>query len=199
MQDELRCARCGDMERALEVIQGENDKLAAENAGLTLQLKRAAQAEHGIRQQMKRMLDDDTADDETIRSLIEFWKRRLGHPRAKAPKSGKRWKVVKGALRHHTAEELRLAIEGLALVPYVGAGGRRAQGSEDQRYDEVEYAIGDEVRVKQMRRRFELAQDLSVQNASVLWETWQSVAALERVYAALVLSAAVKVEDREVA
>ena len=119
-------------------------------AGRELQLRRAGQAEVALRRELDRTREE-APDGETVRVILNYWKRKLGHPRAKSPLTGKRAQVVRKALRENKAEEIMEAIDGLALVPFVGDGGRRPTGTPEQRYDELEIALRDETSVRRFR------------------------------------------------
>jgi hypothetical protein len=69
---------------------------------------------------------------------IQYWRDRCNHPRARS--GGRRITVVLARLRDdppHTLEDLRRAIDGAALKPYVGSKGRAATGKASERYDDL--------------------------------------------------------------
>lgn len=75
-----------------------------------------------------------------ILRLIEHWKTATGHPRAKT--SSDRFDIVKARLKEgYSAEEIELAIEGLAGYPYVTSSGRAKTGPRKDRHDRLGIAL----------------------------------------------------------
>ena len=196
-QPHLGCAKCAEKDEVIRTLSDQQAEQATEIAGLQLQLRRAGQAEVALRNQLNQATEADTEHDVEIRTLCDAWKRLLGHPKAKAPKTGKRWKVAKAALRHHSAEECMEAIQGLALLPYVGPKGRVATGDEKQRFDDLEHCLGDETKVDRFRGYWLRAQEAAELGTEAMFDTWQKVSALEVHWSGLVLGAAVRREQEQ--
>lgn len=183
--DQHKCEGCGALQASLQTIQQQNNQLAEENAALSHQLRRAGMAEMALRRQLEKTLEDEP-EAEQIRSIITYWKVKLGHPRAKAPMGGKRAKIVRAALRTHSVTELKQAIDGLALLPYVTDKGRRPTGEPSQRYDDLEYALKDEQRIERFRAYWDRAMRADVWRR---YEAWEMVSAVADRYADLLMRA----------
>lgn len=75
-----------------------------------------------------------------VKRLIELWKEKTNHPRARI--SADRFDMVKARLAEgYEVEEVELAIEGLAAYPYVNAKGRSATGKRSERHDRLGIAL----------------------------------------------------------
>ena len=196
-QPELGCAVCAQKDDVIRTLSGELDEQAIEISGLQQQLRRAGKAEHMLRVQLDQAHEKDTDEDMVIRTLCDAWKRLLGHPRAKTPKTGKRWKVAKAALRHHSAQECLEAIHGLALLPYVGPKGRAATGEEKQRYDELEHCLRDEATVDRFIGYWRRASTAAVDETDAIFDGYFKVAALHSHWVGLVLGARCRREWHE--
>lgn len=160
-------------------MQEQFEQQAREIAGLQQQLRRAGAAEMALRNELAKVREDEPEAQE-IRAVLNHWKRRLGHPKAKCPLTGKRAKVVRAALRSHSLAELLEAVDGLALRPFAGPHGRHAiLKPGDRRYDDVEHALGDEKRIQEHREFWARAQASSIEQRL---QAWQSVAAVEQRY-----------------
>lgn len=200
MTDQLVCARCQPLEalvveyedKLLELGQ-HISMLEDQLAGRERQLRREGATVVSLQRELSRVREEEP-ESETIRTVLEHWRRVTGRTKqTKIGMSTSRAQVVRKALKFHTPEELVEALDGLALLPYVGAHGRKAVGDESERYDEVKHALRDEETVDRFisyrRRAVETA------DSQRMFDTWQRIAALERAYAALVLTAACKREE----
>lgn len=168
---------------ALAALQAELNEAHQEIAGLQQQLRRAGSAEMALRRELNRVREDEPQAQE-VRAVLDHWKRRLGHPKAKCPLTGKRAKVVRLALRSHSLAEVLEAVDGLALVPFVGARGRKQQGEPHERHDDVEHCLGDEQRIMRFRGYLQRARGTTVERRL---ELWRQACALEAAYLELLL------------
>lgn len=118
-----------------------------ENAETELRVQRRANV--ALRNQNAAMREDEP-EAEAIREVLDYWKARLKHPRAKTPLSGERAAKVRARLRDgFTVQRLKRAVDGCALMPYVGAGGRKPFGKPSERHDDLELICRNEVKVRQ--------------------------------------------------
>jgi hypothetical protein len=123
--------------------------MGLELEGMRLQNRQAVRR---IAEQARQINDiqevDPKADD--IREVVEYWKMRLGHPKTRFSIHDSRADAVRNALKFRDKEDLLLAIDGLALLPYVGEKGRTsnplAPGAE--RHDRIGIALGANGRLK---------------------------------------------------
>jgi hypothetical protein len=178
---------CDDCQKLLN----ENEELTNEVSGLLSQVRQQARREQALTRELTKLRSDDPASAE-IEIVLANWKHHTGHPKAKTPVGGKRWVVVKKALKDHTLEELLEAIEGLALVPYVGNHGRKTDGKPSERYDDVEHALRDETTIARFRSYRARALKAS---SSVLLDVYAAVGATETLYASAVLGALAREEN----
>lgn len=162
---EIGVEGCPDCLQAAELNERLGHELAAQQGIARREAMRAMAAER----RLSEMREDDP-DSEQIRSILELWRELTGHKRAKIPASGKRWAAVKRALKDHTEGEVIEAIEGLALFPYVGAHGRKPDGVEKERYDDVEHALRDEITIQRFRSYRNRAKGASFE---AVWEMWE--------------------------
>lgn len=76
-----------------------------------------------------------------ILRVIEHWKTATGHPKARD--TADRFDVVKARFNEgYTEEQLLLAVDGIAALPYVGKEGRKANGTRKERHDRLGIALG---------------------------------------------------------
>jgi hypothetical protein len=172
-------------------LLSENEHLTEEISGLLYTTRKQAASIAALTRELRKTHADDPTATE-IEIVLANWKHHTGHPKAKTPVGGKRWVVVKKALKDHTLEELLEAIEGLGLVPYVGNHGRKTDGKPSERYDDVEHALRDETTIARFRSYRARALKAS---SSVLLDVYAAVGATETLYASAVLSALAREED----
>lgn len=160
------CRQCKELEADLaetrQLLAKAHDDLMGQTQTVTVQGKEIGK--------LKRELSSETTPlAQDVRRVLEFWQRK--HPRANIDPAGSRAKVVRGAMKlGHTdpplacpvhdlladgekrdkdarctvADELIEALEGLALMPFVGPHGRCAEGGRGtRRFDGIEYALTD--------------------------------------------------------
>lgn len=140
------CERCTQLEALLKNAEHDIAELGAQLAGVQIQARRAGQAEVAIRRQLQEAMEADPKSEE-IRDVLNHWQ--AHHPRAKCPTGGKRFVVVKKALKlGFDVDQLKVALDGLRQFPYVGPGGRKATGDKSERYDDVEHALRDEATIE---------------------------------------------------
>lgn len=169
------CERCDDLEQQNRELAEMNAELSEEVSGLMIQVRKQAGREAALARELRAVFEADPRAEE-IREVLEAWKRLLGHKRAKCPADGKRYKLVRAALRSHTKEELIEALEGLALVPFVGAHGRKPNGKKHERYDDVEHALRDEVTIQRCRGYRERARRASFESLHEVYKASEATA-----------------------
>lgn len=138
------------MDEKYASLLAENEALTEEISGLLDTTRRQGREVVALKRELNRATESDPKSQD-VRGVLDAWKRLCGHPRAKCPTDGKAWKVTLRAMRHHSRQEVMEAIEGLALMPYVGAHGRQAAGKPSDRYDDVEHALKDETTIRRFR------------------------------------------------
>jgi hypothetical protein len=135
----IRCEHCGfESERYKEALALKEDALRdAENElrakrGIITRLKKSRDA--------RPELDPHAAEAQAI---FDYWRSRLA-PSAREF-TGKRWENVIARLRAgHSVDEIKRAIDGCALRPYVTNNGREAEGKSHQRQVDLELICRDE-------------------------------------------------------
>ncbi len=138
-----------------------NEALLTENAGLTdeisgyMRTNRTQSRQIGALSAELRKLSAADPRSADIQTVLVNWQNLTGRKRAAIDPSTKRWRMVATALkREHGVqgmdgqERCIHAVEGVALLPYVGTHGRQAHGKPSRRYDDVQYALGDESMVE---------------------------------------------------
>lgn len=137
----------------LRVIDG--DGLIVEERGCSrcelVQMDDLENAEDEIRRLLRRIAALERDEDEKrkrdpqrkkILRVIEHWKTATNHPKAKTD-AVDRFDMVKARLKEgFTEEELLLAVDGIAAMPYVGNEGRKATGTRKERHDRLGIALG---------------------------------------------------------
>lgn len=142
------CPGCQQLLGLLGTAEDANTELGRQVAGLERLLKRSGMAEVALKQELDRQREEEPEADE-IRAVLTHWKLRLGHTRAKTPLAGARANKVRARLRERfTVADLKLAIDGCAKLPYVGAGGRKAAGKPKERFDDLTLICRDESSVE---------------------------------------------------
>jgi hypothetical protein len=195
-QDALVCARCqpaeqriAELEQALQSLSDENDQLGQELAGARRTVRTLERQITKLSTDLDRAHETDPRSVE-IKVILEYWKLKTGHKRAKTPLTGERAKLVKGKLRTYKAGELMEAIDGLALLPYVRDGKRVAYGHPSERYDDIDHALGTEKRIETHRRKFKEARQVAENgDPAVLWERHDHYAAMAHNYMQLMIQA----------
>ena len=148
----LSCERCAQLEELLRQAEDNLAELGLQRAGLELNLRRAGSAELALRRELEQHREDDPASQE-VRRLLDYWKLKLNHPKAKTPLSGGRAKLVLKAMRMgYKPDQIRQAIDGLAKLPYVRAGGRKPDGAERERFDDLGHCLKDEATIERFIR-----------------------------------------------
>jgi hypothetical protein len=146
------CAQCEEYREMLVTAEEANSELARQVAGLHGLLTRSGKTEVALRTELARQREEEP-EAEAIRAVLNHWKVKLNHPKAKTPLGGERAKKVRARLRERfTVEDLKLAVDGCAKVPFVGAGGRRATGTDRERHDDLKLICQDESTVERFMR-----------------------------------------------
>lgn len=110
------------------------------NAGLRATVDKQARAIGVLERKLSADDPEQHPQRAEINALIERWKERLGHPKAKASKD--RFDLIKARLKDgYTVEQIELAIDGLAAFPYVVNAQRSATGKDSQRYDQLKHCL----------------------------------------------------------
>lgn len=139
------CERCSELER-------ENALLQTDLGNANHKLNVAWRAEQKAKNELKAGKDREPTDPE-VQEVLEYWIGRLGkRTTTKIPPSGGRAKKVKWALHNgFTTGEIKLAIDGLARMPYVWDHGkykkRMAYGTSKQRSDDITACLYDELAI----------------------------------------------------
>ncbi len=136
------CEQCARL--AVELRQANHDVAVAET-----ELRRQRRSIGALRAQLADK-HRTAPNAEEVRRVLEHWQHKL-MPRAEIPLDGKRADLVRKQLRNFDADTLCLAVDGLAMVPFVGAHGRQAHdGPDAKRHADVSHFCGDEERVQRM-------------------------------------------------
>jgi hypothetical protein len=173
---DAHCPRCEAERRRADAVQDDLDgawrDVRSKNrriGALEAELAKQAEADPGAQE---------------VKGVLRHWIEALGkNPKTtKIPLDGKRAKVVRGALKDHSPEECREAIDGLATKRFAGPGGRhRIKAPGTKLFDDIHYALGDESTIERCRgyladakseaeeaeeklkaKRWELARDLNL-------------------------------------
>jgi hypothetical protein len=104
-----------------------------------------------VRAQLTKLRTVDP-DAETIMGLMEYWRERCRHPRARLPVDGARWEKTKARLADFEVGELREAIDACAAYPFMGRFGVRycEPGPDRKRRDELTLIFRDERHVEEL-------------------------------------------------
>lgn len=148
------CERCKAHHDRAEAIH--RDLLAAE-ASLRRERSRAQALEGELRQRA----EADPKSKE-VRAVLEHWQRACGHERAAVPMTGARAKAVRSMLRIPKFDEafLRRAVDGAALLPFVGPQGRQGDDSHGaNRHDDITLICRDEQHVERFEGYVAAAQE----------------------------------------
>jgi len=180
------CTHCDELRALLR----ESEAALAEQCELREaaehQARRSGMAELRLQAELDGYHETKDPKRHDIQRILRHWQQKTGHPKSSIALSGKRAKVVRAALRHHKPDACLEALDGLAHYPYVGQKGRAPTGLPEQRYDDVEHALGDEVRIDRARR---LAQTIAGASSALLGALWQEINATERAYFAAYMNA----------
>lgn len=114
-------------------------------------------AEHDLRKaraKIKRLERDKQAERDgdpersTIEALFRHWQVRTGKHKSKLTPD--RFDAIKQALKLYSAEQLELAIEGIAAFPFVVNGDRVPAGPENMRHMDVTLAVSVGKRIEKL-------------------------------------------------
>lgn len=158
----------------------ENEELTDEISGLLDTTRRQGREIVGLKNELRQRDADDPSHVE-VRILLENWKRLNGKTdRCIIAPGSKRWKIAKAALkREDCLQDCIESIEGYALLPYVVGGQRRGNGKPSERYDDLEYALGDETRVDKGRKYRAMALGA---DEPALFRAWKAADATKDLY-----------------
>jgi hypothetical protein len=162
---DITCLHCAEKDSELErkadiikALQLELNKSMEAEADALASAKAAGNALRTAKAQITRQAKED-ADAEKVQALLDFWLE--SHPKAQCPPGGKRWEVCKKALvlmRDDEAGPVAAcleALEGLRLFPFMDMKTFQRHpentGRNLKRKDDVEHALGDEVRIAKAR------------------------------------------------
>jgi hypothetical protein len=197
-QPELLCTRCQDQAVRISELEAALRSLSDELEARSVELAGARSTQITLERQITKLRTDLSraaeADpkSEQIRGILDYWKVKTGHTRARVPLTGERAKLVKGKLRTYKVAELMEAIDGLSLLPYVRNGKRVAYGHSTERYDQLDHCIGDEKRIENNRRTYLRAQEAAEGDLTLLWDAHAHYSAMCTNYMQLILEAACK-------
>lgn len=102
-----------------------------------------------LKAELAKAQEEEPEHDE-VRELLLLWKAlTLRNAKTDIKPGGKRYKLVKTAVKRWGRERCENAIQGLALKPYAGPRGRsHVEYPGSKKYADVEHALGDEVRME---------------------------------------------------
>ena len=124
-----------DLEDRIAGLKVTIDKQAREIGRLTRKLEAEDPQEHHPKRR-------------EISELIDYWKQQTGHTNSRNSKD--RFDLVRARLKDgYDFPTLRLAIDGLAALPYVVNAQRRSEGKPSQRYDQLTHALKSGEKVEQ--------------------------------------------------
>jgi aminopeptidase N len=131
---------------------------------IEVDLQNAEVVIRNLRRQITRLENDaerevaKKRDGKLIEDIAAYWRETCGHPKAKVSMDGKRadaiWARLTQKPKAFSVDELKRAVYGCSLFPYVGQGGRVRAGTPKQRFDDLELICRDE---KSVERFIELA------------------------------------------
>lgn len=164
----------------------ENEQLSEEVSGLMSTTRKQARSIAGLERELRRVRREEPGAKD-IEFVLTRWKRLTGHAQAKTPPDGKRWKLVRHAIKEYgTLQEVLEAIEGLVLAPYMHYGKRALTGPESERRDDIEHALSTETRFEDCRSVALRARGATVEQ---LLSAQRMVAAQDALYARILLDA----------
>jgi hypothetical protein len=189
-------------------LLSENEHLTEEVSGLLYTTRKHAASIAALKRELRK---ERAADPESqrIRVLLARWQTLTGHvsKQVNVEPGGARWEAVRKTMKHYAKllepgevdALIDEALQGLALMPYVGEhGGRAPTGHPARRYDEPRHALldknskVDEGKIEAMRLVKARAGKAS---SSVLLDVYAAVGATETLYATAVLDALAREED----
>jgi hypothetical protein len=168
--------------------------MAAEREGLQLQLRRAGRVEAQLRKEIDQIKEDDPKAAD-IREIVDHWKKKLGHPKIKFSIHDGRADIVRKALKHRDKEELIKAIDGLALLPYVGPQGRTANPNGATRHDRLGLVFKDVETIDRFMAYAERAETQAERDPNRLWAKYEELNAHAMAYMDLVMAALTRREN----
>jgi hypothetical protein len=126
------------MAEALALLATYEDTLHGHEQTIAWQSGKIGRLERELREETDPQAHPQRAE---IQRLIERWRRGTKHPRAKVSKD--RIDLVRGRLKDgYSIEEIELAIDGLAALPYVRNGQRVREGHASELHDRLGIALG---------------------------------------------------------
>lgn len=142
-----------DHESLLEIIETlqTSEAIALEDRDLADRECRRLRLEAArLRKELQDVREADPKS-QLIREVCDYWVKTLGKTkRTKTPTNGARWIKVRARLNDNfTAADLKKAIDGCALMPFVGPHGRQpTETSGAKRHDDLELICRDETTVE---------------------------------------------------
>lgn len=209
-QPELVCARCqpteaenAQLRQALLSMQQENTDLASELAGARATLRTIERQKAALQAELTKAREDNPRVKE-IMGFQEFWKVTTGATTARISSKGKRFKDVEQAFLIANADELREAVRGALLKPWVSFGRRYVtRPTEDRKvYEKAEIKlslydiVGSDDKIETHRKIFREAQAAADTHPDIVVELWRRAAAQEAEYFGLVMKIAAA-KDRD--
>jgi hypothetical protein len=143
----------GTGEIRIAALMAAYDEKCEENAALDFKIRQAARSEVALRKELaKQHMDDPRAAQ--IREVLEYWIVRCHKSsRTKVPMDGVRAQRVRSRMNQgFKVEDLKLAIDGCALKPFVGPMGRVGENVPGtKREDDLELILRDEKYVERFQ------------------------------------------------
>lgn len=162
--------------------------MAEEREGLQLQLRQAGRKQVQLQKEINDIREADPKGLE-IKEIVDYWKKRLGHPKIKFSIHDGRADIVRKALKHRDKDELLKAIDGLALLPYVGPQGRTSNPNGATRHDRLGLVFKDVETIDRFISYAERADNQAERNADRLFDKYQELQAHADMYMNLVMNA----------
>jgi hypothetical protein len=138
------CPNCTQLRGTIRALEGERDDLEKELRG---KRRHVSALKNAIEKQAHKVRDAQVIED-----IAQYWRDTCGHPRAAVSVDGIRaeavWQRLTQEPRACTPDEIKRAIYGCSLFPYVGQGGRVRAGTPKQRFDDLELICRDEKRIE---------------------------------------------------
>jgi hypothetical protein len=210
-QDQLVCNRCQpteaanvELRQALVSISEEHEHTLDELRNARDTLRTVERQKAALRAELTKVREDGP-QTKLIMGFQEFWKVATGQTNVRLSSKGKRFKDAEQAFKLATEPELREAVRGAVLRPWVSFGRRYVTRPTDDRkvYDNAEIKlsiydiVGSDDKIDKHRRIYQEAQAAVEKHPDLVIADWKLAAAVEAEHSLLVMRLA-GTKDREV-